>query len=1162
MFGRRKPERESAPSEPESDSTIAGIALVRWRVFIPPGAGRFAEDGWSYERAVEHPCPVCGGPLHTLRKPYRSAGKDFRYIAIVCPACRTVTDLAGLGLKRYDQLLTAPAPPPPPDTTVEGVVQQRWGVRLSTTARWFDQPGWFYEAESPRSCPACHQPLHALRKVYDGPNVQPGKKAGHLVAVVCPACPAAYRLRDLDLRTYTQLMTPPETPPHRKFDLDCDVPPGELRIRTIRTHEVDAYLEALLNQPGARVIAHGGPPVDPREVESRLLHWIKTTDPHTAVPRHAPEVDVRVLLPLAPEFTPLRTALDDAGIPWRQVRYWLEDEVVSSVGDGGELALLRATTKLAPLGGQAATEDVRNGFAATAARDAFDLIWQAHADTRTTAWTPVEAGTLVPDEWLGYLPFPTFNPAQAEAAPVIAGSDEHVVVTAPTGSGKTVIGMLAVVKALRGQGRKAAWLVPQRSLTDELERELAAWQELGLHVERLSGEHVTDLRKIREADLWIATTEKFESLCRTASMREALAQVACLVVDEIHLLGDPMRGPLLEALLARVRGEGSPVRIVGLSATVSNAADVASWLGARLVTVSWRPSRLTWQLPVIAGSGSRSVEHAARIAKVVELTGTIARDAGSVLVFCGSKRNVRATALAIATARGADVRGVDADDLDRLERVCTAVRVGIHYKDWDHKAAAERGFRRRDLDVLVATTTVAAGVNLPARAVVVRDTQLGTTSMGVATVQQMFGRAGRIGAGETEGWAYLVTTEGERPKWQQALVDGYTVRSHIEASLPDHLLAEAAQDRIHSVADAEHWWVRTLANHQGARNVGPVHEALDLLVTEGYLTEVRQDDDSVLLAVTELGKLTTRLMVGVQVGIDLHAWLAKQDVPEDPDEAEILLARAIATEVPQFAEAPVADELRPHVARLQRAGGRPELIDKLPPQPGLAPLTACDPGDLAQVAFLLVARTPSAFARPRRTVAGVPMASLVPILAEAPRYFGWLAEQGRLGTVHPWVAVTAADLGRRIRWRATAPPRGAGRLLWMCEQMATREHADRLVPRMYRAAAARWPAPDWPLGGLPADCRLDRADYLALLRDRATGTEITEDSTGLTITSPPGARAMVWTGPQFHPADGDRPEFPEAAGSRGVVVFTRRGDYHGHGWAAVYNGTPGGDDRT
>jgi helicase len=98
---------------------------------------------------------------------------------------------------------------------------------------------------------------------------------------------------------------------------------------------------------------------------------------------------------------------------------------------------------------------------------------------------------------------------------------------------------------------------------------------------------------------------------------------------------------------------------------------------------------------------------------------------------------VRATALAVAADRSARVDGIDPADLDRVRQACDQVGVGLHYKDWPHKHDAERRFRTRDLDVLVATATVAAGVNLPARAVIVRDTRDGLDHISVAGLRRV-----------------------------------------------------------------------------------------------------------------------------------------------------------------------------------------------------------------------------------------------------------------------------------------------------------------------------------------------------------------------------------------------------------------------------------------
>jgi helicase len=948
---------------------------------------------------------------------------------------------------------------------------------------------------------------------------------------------------------------------------DCDVAPGQVRIRQI---SVPIDKPDVAHALAAQFLAGCGPapqefhrePVPPAFTEQRLLHWRKITDPAASVSRPPSGVDIRALLPSGPEFDQLCARLDAAGVPYRQIRYWLETETVTTIGEHGELSSLRAEPKVSALVDPAQPRSAwTDGWSAAAARDAFEMVWEAHARPHEADWDRVAAAEWVPAQWLPYLPYPTLNPAQAQAAPAVLNGRRHLVVTAPTGAGKTVIGMLAALTAIRGDGRKAAWLVPQRSLTDELDRELTAWRTLGLRVERLSGEYAVDVPRLRDADLWVATTEKFESICRAASLRSALAEVGCLVVDEIHLLGDPDRGPLLEALLARVRGADSgdpPVRIVGLSATAANAEQVAEWLDAEPIRVQWRPTRLTWQLPVIPASDEHKVDGAHRTRLATAITRRVTDDDGRVLVFCGTKRNVRATALAIAADRGAPTDGVSTDDLPQLHRVCASVGVGIHYKDWEYRHEAERDFRELRLDVLVATSTVAAGVNLPARAVVVRDTVIGRNDLNVATVGQMFGRAGRIGAHETEGWAFLITDETEHAGWQRQLVDGYTILSRIRGCLADHILAEAAQGGIHTVTDAERWWMRTLAYHQGTRGLGVVHTAVDLLVDGGYLAPLPQPDGTTILTVTDLGRITTRLMVPVLVGNALRAAFADQAVPTDPDDAENVLGRLIATTVPELADAPVDEDQRPFVARLLRAQGRLERLDTAPPPPSLVAVNACDPGDLARVAFALVAHHPRQFNRHRRAIGGVAATILNPVLEQAPRYFAWLAAQGKLGTVHPWVAVVAADLGRRIRWRRLAPPRGAGRLLWICEQMATPLHVDTLVPELFAAARLRDVGnPDWPIGPAPRRCQLDLGGYLALLRDRATDTTFTNAAGRITVTGPNAATVNVWAGPTHRiatPSAGDTLSYPDTDPTqRGATVFTRRGDHRSHGWLTAYD---------
>ncbi|MBH1934143.1 DEAD/DEAH box helicase [Streptomyces sp. AV19] len=902
------------------------------------------------------------------------------------------------------------------------------------------------------------------------------------------------------------------------------------------------------------------------------VYWWKTADPGATVPEFPAGTDARVFVPSGERFGELRDRLAARGAQVRTVKYWREEELLSNIGPDGMVGELWARTGTAlPEARRRGRTVRRTGPSATVARYAFEALWEAQEAGREIPPSE-EPNDLVPPSWLPFLPYPTLNPAQAQAAPHVLRRDEHTLVVAPTGAGKTTIGMLAALRAILGEGRKAAWLVPQRSLTDELDRELEGWRRRGLRVERLSGEYSIDTRRVREADLWVTTTEKFEVLCRTSSLRDRLAEVGCLIVDEVHLLGDPERGAVLEAVLTRVRNEASRMRVVGLSATVSNAEQIAGWLGARLIRIAWRPGRLTWQLPSVPAVADRNAAQAARTRVTNAIVADVTGDGGSVLVFCGSKYGVRSTALAIANSRGVSTAGVRPDDLEGLRRVCDAAGVGLHYKGWEYKRDAERDFRERRTDVLVATSTVAAGVNLPARAVVVRDTRIGMREADVATVQQMFGRAGRLGTGESAGWAFMIVDEAELADWQQRLVGGYTVDSQISTSLPDHVLAEVVQGRIRTVRQAEEWWLQTFAHHQGSRSTESVREALEFLVAAEYCRTESETGGDTLIAPTELGALTTRVMVPARVGYHLRTALARCPVPTDADEAEETLIGLVSTSVPKLAKAALDENLKSAVGLLLHVRGQLGRFADDGRISGEEFQIPYADGDLARAALLTVANSPTAFRSGERDIVGLPRAAMRPVLEDAPRYLHWLASQGFLGTLHPWIAVVAADLNRRIRWRRCGAPRGSGRLLWMCERMTTPQHADDEVPAMWHAARDRGLRdPDWQTPTAPRGNRLDAPSYANLLRERVAQGELTGRDAPAGRPQPARGRVVaVWSGrdyraeaarrggqPYTFPASGEGLEELEETGRTGIAVFSWSGDYRANGWLAEYSAVGG-----
>lgn len=179
------------------------------------------------------------------------------------------------------------------------------------------------------------------------------------------------------------------------------------------------------------------------------------------------------------------------------------------------------------------------------------------------------------------------RPAQAKA--VLAGvlDKKSLLVCTPTASGKTLIAELAAVSAVL-EGARAVYIVPLKALAREKYNEFARHYP-SVKV-KLSIGDFDSAEKLEGTKLLITTSEKLDSLLRHRAAWTL--GVSCAVVDEIHLLNDPGRGPTLEVLITLLRKLVPKLQIVGLSATIGNPKELAAWLGAELVVDTWRPVKL------------------------------------------------------------------------------------------------------------------------------------------------------------------------------------------------------------------------------------------------------------------------------------------------------------------------------------------------------------------------------------------------------------------------------------------------------------------------------------------------------------------------------------------------------------------------------------------
>ncbi|SEQ79805.1 ATP-dependent DNA helicase [Natrinema salaciae] len=412
-------------------------------------------------------------------------------------------------------------------------------------------------------------------------------------------------------------------------------------------------------------------------------------------------------------------------------------------------------------------------------------------------------------------------PPQAEAVEAGATEGANLVAAVPTASGKTMIAALSMLSAIE-RGGKALYIVPLRALASEKKAEFEAYERFGVTVGVTTGNYESTSDWLATKDIIVATSEKVDSLVRNGA--DWLSDLTCVVSDEVHLIDDRNRGPTLEVTLAKLRKLNPGMQQVALSATVGNADEIADWLDAALVDTDWRPIDL--RMGVHYGNALNFDDGSTRAVPVegsekqeAALVRDILQEGGSSLVFVNSRRNAEAAARRLGQVSQTELTAEEQDELTELADeirddsdtetstdLAEAVERGaaFHHAGLSstQRGIVEDAFRDRLLKVIAATPTLAAGVNTPARRVIVRDWRRfdpsagGMAPLDVLEVHQMMGRAGRPGL-DPYGEAVLLATshdESEELFDRYVWADPEPVRSKLaaEPALRTHVLATIA----------------------------------------------------------------------------------------------------------------------------------------------------------------------------------------------------------------------------------------------------------------------------------------------------------------------------------------------------------------------------------
>jgi len=365
-------------------------------------------------------------------------------------------------------------------------------------------------------------------------------------------------------------------------------------------------------------------------------------------------------------------------------------------------------------------------------------------------------------------------PPQEDTIKAGALEGKNIVLASPTASGKTLIAELAILKSILEKGGKALYLTPLRALASEKYEDFQKYGAVEkasgrkLRVAVTSGDYDSSDIYLANYDIIISTNEKADSLLRHRS--PWIADVSVVVADEVHLITEADRGPTLEVVLTRLLKINPHIQIIALSATIKNAAEMAEWLNAVPITTEWRPVPLRegvyYNGEIQFKDGSSRLIPRTDINPVFSTALDVLKEGGQVLIFAETRRLAvemgrKASALLRRQLPKPDRRGLESiaqrilstGERTRLsETLVEQVLNGVAFHHaglpGGHRRIIEDSFKSGRLKILSATPTLAAGVNLPARTVIISSYEryepgYGRYPISVLEYKQFCGRAGR-----------------------------------------------------------------------------------------------------------------------------------------------------------------------------------------------------------------------------------------------------------------------------------------------------------------------------------------------------------------------------------------------------------------------------------
>jgi replicative superfamily II helicase len=443
---------------------------------------------------------------------------------------------------------------------------------------------------------------------------------------------------------------------------------------------------------------------------------------------------------------------------------------------------------------------------------------------------------------------------------------KSIMVSSPTGSGKTFVGELALLRAITS-GKKGMFLVPLRALAVQVNQVLKdRYEVFGVQIGISTGDFQNSGEELSENDIIVTTYERADSLLRRNA--RWISEVGTLVVDEIQTIANLGRGARLESLIIRMRRQLPELQVIALSATVGSPEELAQWMNCELVESDERP------VPLV----SRVMVAANKIRSLKKLVMTTVQGDGQSIVFNRTRREAEAQAIRLAEDVGRQFTSGEKDRLDLELKSLENVNINLpsdmrallhdgtayHHAglDYQTRRLVERLFDQGLIRVISATSTLAAGMDLPTRTVVLSNTmspQNYRMFLSANKVHQMMGRAGRPGRDKIGFGIILAGSTGEADRIKNRYFDIMTNQETGKETLTPKY------DRIASVLGDPSSLSEQLLVILDMLSSATLEEIENGILGESFLVHSAIRDSKAPMRVLQLGEITA------EAAIECHA---------------------------------------------------------------------------------------------------------------------------------------------------------------------------------------------------------------------------------------------------------------------------------------------------